>query len=112
MFRLLLLLLLPVLVNARAVYKTPAGKKYHLSTCRMVENVSEAITVDKAIKLGLEPCKICKPQRVYERQLPAKKAQGKSTTVQCRGRTKNGTRCKHKTRIGNGYCYQHQPAGD
>jgi len=26
--------------NGQDVYKTPNGKRYHLSTCRMVENVS------------------------------------------------------------------------
>ena len=30
-------------------------------------------------------------------------------TVQCKGLTKSGTRCKHMTRIANGYCFQHQP---
>lgn len=29
-------------------------------------------------------------------------------TVQCRGRTKKGTRCKHYTSNENGYCFQHQ----
>ena len=38
-----------------------------------------------------------------------KTPQGQSTTVQCKGTTKAGTRCKHMTSIANGYCYQHQP---
>ena len=48
-------------VSAQTVYKTPSGEKYHLSGCRMVKNVSSALTLDKALKLGLNPCKFCKP---------------------------------------------------
>jgi methylphosphotriester-DNA--protein-cysteine methyltransferase len=96
-------------VNAQTFYKTPSGKKYHLATCHMVKNVSEAITINEAKELGLEPCKICKPESVSS-ETPTKKAKGEAyTTVQCRGLTKAGTRCKHMTSIANGYCYQHQP---
>jgi hypothetical protein len=95
-------------VNAQTFYKTPSGKKYHLATCHMVKNVSEAITLNEAKELGLEPCKICKPEIIYS-ETPTKKAKGQDATVQCRGLTKAGTRCKHMTSIANGYCYQHQP---
>jgi hypothetical protein len=95
-------------VNAQTFYKTPSGKKYHLATCHMVKNVSEAITLNEAKELGLESCKICKPESVYS-ETPTKKAKGQDATVQCRGLTKAGTRCKHMTSIANGYCYQHQP---
>lgn len=94
---------------SQSVYKTPSGTKYHLATCRMVENVSEKITLERAAELGLEPCKICKPQSTNALLSNANKAQGKGTTQQCLGLTKAGTRCKHMTRIANGYCYQHQP---
>lgn len=96
-------------VHAQDVYKTPSGKKYHLASCRMVENVSEKISIQKAVELGLEPCKICKPDIAVKQIAGTKKAQGQNTTVQCKGFTKNGTRCKHMTSIANGYCYQHQP---
>ena len=92
-----------------AVYKTPSGEKYHLATCRMVKNVSEQITVNQARELGLQPCKICNPANIYLATSTSNKAQGQSTTVQCKGMTKAGTRCKHMTSIANGYCYQHQP---
>jgi hypothetical protein len=95
--------------SSQDVYKTPSGKKYHLASCRMVENVSEKITVEKAIALGLEPCKICKPETVSLPASGSNKAQGQSATTQCKGYTKAGTRCRHMTRIANGYCYQHQP---
>jgi len=109
MLKFLFLLFLSGSLKAQAVYKTPSGEKYHLATCRMVKNVSEEITVMEAKKLGLQPCKICNPQNIYASGTPTKKAQGQNTTVQCRGFTKAGTRCKHMTSIANGYCYQHQP---
>jgi len=74
----------------------------------MVKNVSEEITIQQAIELGLEPCKICNPPTTNA-PLGVKKAQGQNNTVQCKGLTKAGTRCKHMTSIANGYCYQHQP---
>jgi Family of unknown function (DUF5763) len=97
-------------VIGQDVYKTPSGKKYHLATCRMVENVSTKISLPKAIELGLDACKICKPP-VAANAIPysSKKTQGTNTTVQCKGTTKTGTRCKHKTSIANGYCFQHSP---
>ena len=105
----LLVLLFSVSVKAQSVYKTPSGKKYHLASCHTVKNVSEEITVAKAKELGLEPCKVCKPETMYGAAPSTNKAQGQSETVQCKGLTKAGTRCKHMTRIANGYCFQHQP---
>jgi hypothetical protein len=112
-----ILLLLPLVLvltitvgTSQSVYKTPSGTKYHLSTCRMVENISEKITIQEAGKLGLTPCKICKPPTTDSRAItPSKTPQGIGESTQCKGTTQKGTRCEHKTRIGNGYCYQHQP---
>ncbi len=103
------ILLLSISLKGQSVYKTPSGAKYHLATCRMVKNVSEQITVEQARELGLQPCKICKPQNIYASGTSGNKAQGQGLTVQCKGFTKTGTRCKHMTRIANGYCFQHQP---
>jgi len=108
-FKVIILLLISASVKAQTVYKTPSGAKYHLATCRMVKNVSEEITIAKAKDLGLEPCKICNPQNIYTSGSSTNKAQGQSVTVQCKGTTKAGSRCKHMTSIANGYCYQHQP---
>jgi len=106
-----LLLFACYVAHAQDVYRTPSGKKYHLSTCRMVENVSKKITINNAIsKYGLRPCKICKPPivaAVSKSLYASNKAVGKAKTIQCIGYTKKGTRCKHKTSLGNGYCYQH-----
>jgi Family of unknown function (DUF5763) len=110
MLRIIALLLLSVSLKAQTVYKTPSGAKYHLSICRMVKNTSEELTLKEAVKQGLEPCKICKPQIMYSSGISSNKPHGQSTeTAQCIGLTKSGTRCKHMTRIANGYCFQHQP---
>ena len=74
-----------------------------------MRNVSEEITIEKAKELGLEPCKVCKPSNCDTSLGQQKKQQGQSQTVQCKGKTKAGTRCKHMTRIANGYCFQHKP---
>lgn len=99
------------IVTAQSIYKTPSGKKYHLNSCRMVENVSKKLLTKNDIsKSGLEPCKVCKPPiptkilfSIDERN----KSVGESESVRCIGITQKGTRCKHKTRLANGYCYQH-----
>lgn len=90
-------------VNAQTVYKTPSGKKYHLVSCRMVENVSGKLSFDEAMALGLEACKICKPDHKNSLIAPNdNKPKGEKTTTQCNGITKAGNRCKHMTRIANG----------
>ena len=99
----LLLFLLFTSLQAQTVFKTPSGSKYHLASCRMVKNVSEEITISQATELGLQPCKICQPDNINVQAAIIHKAQGESTTVQCNGLTKAGTRCKHMTNIGNGY---------
>jgi hypothetical protein len=110
MFKILALLLLSVSLKAQTVFKTPSGEKYHLASCRMVKNVSEEISINKAKELGLQACKICHPGDIYGGAPSPHKPQGTNeTTVQCKGYTKAGTRCKHMTKIANGYCYQHQP---
>jgi len=114
MTRLILVLLVSfvsvVKLQAQTVYKTPSGQKYHLASCHMVKNVSEAMDLKEAIEIGLGPCKICKPATVSSQPIIGKNPQGQGkTTTQCLGYTKAGTRCKHMTSIANGYCYQHQP---
>lgn len=91
-------------------FKTPSGARYHLSNCSMVKNVSQEISADEARKLGLTPCMLCHPADIYAGSVPVvHKAKGEGESVQCMGITKAGTRCRHQTKIGNGYCFQHQP---
>ena len=109
LFRILILLFLSLPAKAQDVYKTPSGAKYHKADCRMVKNVSEKITLQDAIKIGLGPCKICAPAFVAGAIQKTKTTQGQGNTAQCIGYTKAGNRCRHMTAIGNGYCFQHQP---
>ncbi|MEZ4908983.1 MAG: DUF5763 domain-containing protein [Saprospiraceae bacterium] len=95
---------------SQRVYKTPSGKRYHLKTCKMVENVSnELICIEEIEKYHLTPCKICKPpvKNKINFQGPRATPIGKAKTVQCKGITKSGNRCEHMTSLANGYCYQH-----
>ena len=98
-------------IQGQDIYKTPSGEKYHLSSCRMVVNVSKKLVNEPDIsKYGLQPCKICRPpvrQSLVSNYAGNNKASGESNAVQCLGYTKQGIRCEHKTRIANGYCYQH-----
>jgi Family of unknown function (DUF5763) len=105
----LILLFFSLQSGGQVFYKTPSGKKYHTDSCRMVNNFSEAITIEKARQLGLQPCLICRPLNIYNGSTTASKTSGQAASVQCKGKTKAGTRCRHMTRIANGYCYQHQP---
>jgi methylphosphotriester-DNA--protein-cysteine methyltransferase len=109
-FKIILLLLFSLTVKSQTVYKTPSGAKHHLANCRMVNNVSQELTLSDAIESGLAPCKICRPPQSKSANLLSKKeAKGESNTIQCKGMTKAGTRCKHRTSIANGYCFQHNP---
>lgn len=111
----LLLIYLVLLTTCNAytqtVYITPSGEKYHLGNCRMVKNVSQAIAIDDAVKKGKQPCKICKPPVSFASNINStNKPQGTDkTTYQCMGKTKKGIRCQHRTKIANGYCFQHNP---
>ncbi|SHG88437.1 hypothetical protein SAMN05443549_10822 [Flavobacterium fluvii] len=103
-------LLISLNAKSQNVYKTPSGAKYHMATCRMVNNVSQEMTLTDAVAIGLAPCKICKPPIIESSYTTSpKKAKGESKTVQCMGTTKAGNRCKHMTNIANGYCFQHNP---
>lgn len=66
--------------------------------------------LQKQFSKRLTPCKICKPP-LEENNLKLKPntPRGESNSVQCMGITKKGTRCKHMTKIANGYCFQHNP---
>ncbi|WP_156168969.1 DUF5763 domain-containing protein [Kordia jejudonensis] len=106
----LFLFIISINIKAQDVYKTPSGKRYHLSTCRMVENVSSKVALETIQLNKLTPCKICKPppKNQLQKQLTSEnKAVGTATSVRCKGYTQKGTRCKHKTKLANGYCFQH-----
>lgn len=92
--KLLLFILSVVFSNsilAQSIYKTPSGKKYHLASCRMVNNVSKKISKDEISLYHLKPCKICKPPTYGLHAGYRNKSVGKSSSVRCKGRTKRGT---------------------
>lgn len=108
-----LIILYGYLGYTQDIYKTPYGTKYHLSSCRMVENVSVKLNgLSDIEKYNLTPCKFCKPplfSKISNSLTTIQdKAVGVSKTVQCNGRTKKGTRCRHMTSLANGYCFQHR----
>lgn len=72
------------------------------------------MTIDEAInKYHLTPCKQCKPpiphNAIFLHSGAKNKAVGACETVRCNGLTKKNTRCKHNTRLCNGFCFQHNP---
>ena len=111
MMRFLLLLLISVNLSAQTVYKTPSGSKYHLSSCRMVKNVSSSSSVDQALRSGLTSCGICKPPDRQSLGIISKpkKTPGVNSTNRCPAMTQKGFRCKRNTTIGNDFCFQHLP---
>lgn len=46
------------------VWITEAGTKYHKKECRTLKNSTtvKSITLEEAVKLGYEACKVCKPK--------------------------------------------------
>lgn len=48
------------------VYITASGEKYHLATCRYVENnkTARSLTIEEARDQGKTPCKVCRPDIV------------------------------------------------
>lgn len=106
-----ILLFISLSLSGQTVYRTPSGAKYHLASCRMVKNVSSALNVKSALEQGLQPCKICNPPTIttYAIVSQRKQVNGTNKGNRCLGMTKAGTRCKHYTRIGNYYCFQHMP---
>ncbi|QDP86136.1 hypothetical protein FNJ88_11470 [Chryseobacterium sp. SNU WT5] len=111
MTKLLFVFLLSVNLSAQTVYKTPSGTKYHLSICRMVKNASSSLPLDKALREGLSPCKICRPpfRETVGIISKSKKTPGENTTNRCPATIKEGLRCKRNTKIGNNFCFQHLP---
>ncbi len=101
-------------INAQSVYTTKTGEKYHKNTCKYLKYSKKEITLKKAKLLGYSPCSVCKPTN---KNTQAKTTSSKSslsnthtqktTSTQCTGKTKSGTRCKRKTKNANGRCYQH-----
>jgi len=97
------------------VYHTPYGNRYHTSSCHMVDNTSNAILLEEAIRLGLSACSFCDPDSSSSEnygglsEQPESTPGQKSESTRCLGITKKGERCKHPTKNANGFCFQHLP---
>lgn len=102
--------------EVQSVYRTPHGSKYHIYTCRMVENTSAELTVEEAVEQGFTPCSFCDPPALGQsgnnfdsltisHTMPGEK----KVSTQCLGLTQKGERCMHSTKNTNGYCSQHNP---
>lgn len=108
MFLISFFLCLSISAFAQMVYKTPSGEKYHTATWRYVKNVSESMSVEQAKKRGLSPCSQCKPSSGSNAStksngsLGIKSGEAKganAVSTQCKGTTKAGARCKHRTKM-------------
>jgi hypothetical protein len=67
------------------------------------------LTVTEAVPLAITASASSPVSTVYGIVSKPKKVNGVNSKNRCKGITKSGKRCKHYTRIGNDYCYQHQP---
>lgn len=105
-------------ISAQTVYVTKTGEKYHTANCRYLKYSQKEITLEKAIALGFEACKVCKPSQITKTTANSSSktintlsastsSTKKAVATQCTGKTQAGTRCKRKTKNANGRCYQH-----
>ncbi len=103
-------LIVAVTSYSQYVYKTDTGKKYHKESCHHLKYSKAKITLSDAInKYNLEACKVCKPPKSNSQLIPYNNSDSKNCpTVQCKGTTQKGLRCKRKTKECKGYCYQHK----
>lgn len=102
--------------EVQSVYRTPYGSKYHMYTCRMIENTSAELTVKKALEQGLTPCSFCDPpvlgqsgNNIASLNIIHTRPGEKEVSTQCLGTTQKGDRCLHSSKNANGYCPQHSP---
>jgi micrococcal nuclease len=49
--------------NSPGIYITRTGRKYHTDGCRFLRSSRIRSTLEEAVRLGLEPCSVCKPPR-------------------------------------------------
>lgn len=50
--------------NAKTVYVSESGKKYHAKNCQLAKTGKRGITLTEAIKQGYESCKNCKVSKL------------------------------------------------
>ena len=81
---------------SQTVYASDKGEKYHTADCRLSGDAKD-MTLAAAKKANKGACGVCKPDEHF-----------KDKTVQCQGKTADGTRCKRMTADKGGKCFQHK----
>lgn len=51
-------------LSGQTVYITENGKKYHAKKCSLAKTGKKGITLAEAIRLGYDPCKVCKADEI------------------------------------------------
>jgi hypothetical protein len=113
-------------VFAQTVYVNKADSKYHLLSCRYLDPSHDSLDMVFAIKKGLGPCTVCKPNvkggasmgtsgsmgapKTMEKS-GMKQQMNSSTNVagqQCAVINKDGKRCVGTAEPGSIYCWDHK----
>jgi hypothetical protein len=81
---------------SQTVYASDKGEKYHTADCKLSGDAKD-MTLAAAKKANKGACGVCKPDDHF-----------RDKTVQCKGKTADGTRCKRMTADKGGKCYQHK----
>jgi len=95
MVTLLLVIGVSIKGYSQTVYASPKGEKYHTADCKLSGD-ADSMTLAAAKKAGKGACGVCKPDEHF-----------KDKTMQCKGKTADGTRCKRMTTSKEGKCFQH-----
>jgi hypothetical protein len=110
-------------VCAQTVFKSKAESKYHLLSCRYLDQSHDSLDLAFALKNGFSPCSVCNPPTKVGQIVKSSgasmnmgktemKQQMNSTTnmadQQCAFVMKDGTRCPEKVEKGSIYCMRHK----
>jgi hypothetical protein len=107
---------------AQTVYKSKVESKYHLLTCRYLDQSHDSLDLSFAIKKGFAPCPVCDPPtkvgQAVKKNAPMEmgktdmKPPMNSSTMaadkQCIFVKSDGTRCTKEAETGSKYCMTHK----
>lgn len=125
LFKLLILsvfLTSTVNVFAQTVYKSKSESKYHLLSCRYLEQNHDSLDLSFALKNGFSPCSVCNPPTKVGQAIksnapmnmgktemkPKMNSTTNMTAQQCAFVMKDGMRCPEKAVAGSIYCMGHK----
>ncbi|MCG3120364.1 MAG: hypothetical protein ALAOOOJD_03027 [bacterium] len=95
-------------VSDDTVYVTKSGKKYHRAHCRLLSQNKIALPLSQA-RIDYGPCRLCASAAMAPKESLSLQPQGKTISLQCLAKTRNGDRCKREVVTGSKYCWQHRP---